>query len=87
MDALKPDRFREKIPKRNLRKKCRAKSDARWYISCFSDGDVKWAQEVMEGLGCKNYQLVSTIDECLHILPDKASCKIESKNHVTACEN
>lgn len=39
--------------------------DVQWHISCFSEQDRKWAQEVMEGLGCKNYQLVSTIDECI----------------------
>ena len=40
--------------------------DAEWHISCFSDGDVNWAEKVMSGLGCKNYKIHRTIDECLH---------------------
>lgn len=40
--------------------------DAEWHISCFSDGDVSWAETVMSGLGCKNYTIHRTIDECLH---------------------
>lgn len=74
-NALDPDGFRAKAKKRNLRERSQAKSDVHWYISCFSEGDRKWAREVMEGLGSKNYQLVSTIDECLRILSDEASCK------------
>lgn len=72
LDALNPDGVRVKAKKRNLRESAQDKSDVCWYISCFSEGDRKWAREVMEGLGCENYRLVSTIDECLRILSDKA---------------
>lgn len=41
------------------------KEDAEWHISCFSDADVNWAEKVMSGLGCKNYKIHRTIDECL----------------------
>lgn len=68
LGAVRPDRFIVKTKKRSLRKKSQAKSDVHWYISCFNEGDRKWAREVMEGLGCKNYRLVPTIDECLQIL-------------------
>ena len=72
LDTLKPDRFKAKT-KKNLRERSQVKNDVCWYISCFSEGDRKWAREVIEGLGCKNYQLVPTIDECLQILSDKSS--------------
>ena len=47
----------DKLPKRS--------EDAMWHISCYSDKDRIWAEQVMKWLGCKNYRLYDTIDECL----------------------
>lgn len=39
--------------------------DAKWHISYFGDMDKKWKEIVMNELGCSNYQLYSSIDECI----------------------
>lgn len=72
--------FRTLLIMGNMREQHQAKNDVCWYISCFSKEDTKWAKEVMEGLGCKNYRLLSTIDACLRILSDRASCTAQPGN-------
>ena len=39
--------------------------DAIWHISYYSEKDKRWAETLMDALGCKNVQLYSSIDECL----------------------
>ena len=39
--------------------------DAKWYISCYSDRDKLWAETVMKEMGCKEYEIFSTIEDCL----------------------
>lgn len=40
-------------------------ADARWHISYFSEKDKAWIECVMKELGCKNYELLHGIDQCL----------------------
>jgi hypothetical protein len=39
--------------------------DAKWHISYYSDRDKLWIETVMRELGCKNFELYNSIDECL----------------------
>lgn len=39
--------------------------DARWHISYYSPADKKRAEQLMEKLGCKNYELFGSIDEAI----------------------
>lgn len=39
--------------------------DAKWHISYYGDMDKKWKEAVMKELGCSNYQLYPSIDECI----------------------
>ena len=39
--------------------------DAKWHISYFGDTDKEWKEIVMKELGCSNYQLYPSIDECI----------------------
>jgi hypothetical protein len=39
--------------------------DAQWHISFYSDRDKKWIEIVMRELGCRNFELYSSIDDCL----------------------
>ena len=39
--------------------------DAKWHISYFGDTDKEWKEIVMKELGCCNYQLYPSIDECI----------------------
>lgn len=39
--------------------------DAKWHISYYSDRDKLWIENVMRELGCRNFELYSSIDECL----------------------
>lgn len=39
--------------------------DAKWHISFFGDKDREWKEIVMRELGCTNYQLYPSIDECI----------------------
>ena len=39
--------------------------DAKWYISCYSDRDKLWVETVMKEMGCKEYEIFSTIEDCL----------------------
>lgn len=39
--------------------------DAKWIISYHGDKSRIWIEKVMETLGCSNYQLYPTIDECI----------------------
>lgn len=39
--------------------------DAKWHISYYSDRDKTWIETVMKELGCRNFELYSSIDECL----------------------
>lgn len=39
--------------------------DARWHISCFTDDDKKHIKEVMRKIGCNNYSLYNSIEECI----------------------
>lgn len=39
--------------------------DAKWHISYYGDTDKKWKEIVMKELGCTNYQLYPSIDECI----------------------
>ncbi len=40
-------------------------ADARWHISYFSEDDRKRAIDVMERIGCRNYELHHGIEECI----------------------
>ena len=40
-------------------------SGAKWHISYFSDADKKRIEAVLSGLGCKDYTLYDSIDECI----------------------
>lgn len=39
--------------------------DAHWHISYFGDEDKKWKEIVMKELGCNNFTLYPSIDECI----------------------
>ena len=39
--------------------------DAKWIISYHGDNSKVWIEKVMETVGCSNYQLYPTIDECI----------------------
>ena len=39
--------------------------DAKWHISYFGDMDKKWKEIVMKELGCSNYELYPSIDDCI----------------------
>lgn len=39
--------------------------DAKWHISYFGNMDKEWKEIVMKELGCSNYQLYPSIDECI----------------------
>lgn len=39
--------------------------DARWHISYFGEKDRVWKDAVMKELGCKNYKLYPSIEECI----------------------
>lgn len=41
------------------------KEDAKWHVSFHSERDRKWKEYVMQELGCSNYELIGSIDECL----------------------
>lgn len=41
--------------------------DAKWHISYYSEKDKQWAEIVMKELGCDNYELYSSIDDCLKL--------------------
>lgn len=49
--------IKEKLPVRT--------KDVQWHISYFHDDDKTRIDDAMKKLGCKNYTLYSTIDECL----------------------
>lgn len=40
-------------------------SDAKWHISYYNDSDRQRIENVMDQLGCTNYELFKTIDECI----------------------
>lgn len=42
--------------------------DAMWHISCFSQRDVEWVQKIMPGLGCNNFEVLRTVDDCLKLI-------------------
>lgn len=52
--------------------------DAKWYISCYSDRDKLWAETVMKEMGCKEYEIFSTIEDCLKPF-QKSSAATDSK--------
>ena len=39
--------------------------DARWHISYFGEKGRVWKDVVMKELGCKNYKLYPSIEECI----------------------
>lgn len=41
------------------------KSNAKWHISYFSDSDKTRIENVMHKIGCQDYELISSIDECI----------------------
>ncbi|MBR1390425.1 MAG: bacteriophage abortive infection AbiH family protein [Lachnospiraceae bacterium] len=40
-------------------------ADAKWHISYFSDSDQRQIESVMKRIGCANYALYPSIDECI----------------------
>ncbi|MBR3601167.1 MAG: hypothetical protein IKL49_02445 [Lachnospiraceae bacterium] len=41
------------------------KEDAMWHISYYSENDKIWIEEIMGLIGCKNFCMHSTIEECI----------------------
>lgn len=39
--------------------------NAKWHISYYGDEDKRWKEIVMKELGCRNYEMYSSIDECI----------------------
>lgn len=40
--------------------------DAKWHISYYGEQDRIWKESVLKELHCENYELLDSIDECLH---------------------
>ena len=62
--------FLRMIGKRSERgtKKIRPKQrteNARWHISYYGEKDYKWKEFLMKEMGCPQYELIGSIDECL----------------------
>lgn len=39
--------------------------DAQWHVSYFSPADKQWIEELLNKLGCRDFKLYPSIDECL----------------------
>lgn len=51
------------LPKLKHVGKCQ--TDARWHISYYNEDDKNRIEQVMRQIGCTNYELFGTIDECI----------------------
>lgn len=48
-----------------LKRKGNCREDAKWHISYFNDEDKQRIENLMSRIGCANYELHSSIDECI----------------------
>ena len=48
-------------------------ADAKWHVAFYGERDRTWKEYVMKELGCTNFELYSSIDECLNSL--QGHCK------------
>ena len=54
-------------PEADCLEKTKDASGAEWHISYYSEKDRKRIESVMKGMGCRNYRLYNSIDECIKV--------------------